>query len=254
MKIIIIEDELKAARSLEHMIGKLRPEAEILTKLQSVDGAISYFAEHKLPDLIFMDIQLSDGSCFEIFKNVKITCPVIFCTAYGEYGIEAIKANGIDYVLKPFSENELEKAFERVEALKNFFQKDTSGIDLDQLIQKIGVDEGKKSFLVFKNEKYTILPTEHIAYIYIKYHMPTMVTFEGVEYDSNQSLDQLQQQLSPKQFYRLNRQYLIQFSAVKEVEHYFSRKLLVKLRIPTPENLLIGKEKTTTFLQWLDGR
>lgn len=254
MKIIIIEDELKAARSLEYMIGKLRPEAEILTKLQSVEGAISYLTENELPNLIFMDIQLSDGTCFEIFKNVKITCPVIFCTAYGEHGIDAIKANGIDYVLKPFSENDLEKAFDRVDKLKNFFQKDTTAIDLDRLVQKIGIDGGKKSFLVFKNEKYTVLPTVDIAYVYIKYHSPTLVTFAGEEYDSNQSLDQLQQQLSSQHFYRLNRQYLIQFSAVKEVEHYFARKLLIKLRVATPEKLLIGKEKTTAFLQWLDLR
>ncbi|NLR68707.1 response regulator transcription factor [Chitinophaga varians] len=253
MNAIIIEDEIKAARSLENLIVKLRPSIQVLAKLQSVEAAIDWLSHHDMPGLIFMDIQLSDGLSFDIFKSVTITCPVIFCTAYGEYALDAIKANGVDYLLKPFSEDDLSKALEKVDNFRNFFQQHSGG-NLEDLIRKISVDEGKKSFLVFKNNKYLTVQTDQIAYIYIKYTSPSIVTFKGEEYTITQSLDQVQQQLSAKQFYRLNRQYLINFTAIREVEHYFARKLLVNLHVNTPEKLLIGKEKTAVFLRWLEER
>ncbi|MDB5155429.1 MAG: response regulator [Mucilaginibacter sp.] len=253
MKIVIIEDELKAAKSLENLIIKLRPVAQIVAKLQSIEGAVDYLAENEPPDLIFMDIQISDGLSFEIFKSVEIHCPVIFCTAYGEYAMDAIKANGIDYLLKPFSQDDLQAAFEKVESFKNFFQQNTQP-DLDGLLKRIGLDEGKKSFLVFKHNKYTTVQTEQIAFIYIRNDSASIMTFQQQEYAIDQSMDQIQNLLSAKQFFRLNRQYLVNFSAIKEVEHYFGRKLFVKLTIPIPDKLLIGKEKTSTFLNWLENR
>lgn len=253
MNIIIIEDELKAAKSLAALIAKLRPSAKILAQLQSIEGAVNYLTRNEQPDLIFMDVQLSDGLCFEIFKAVKIHCPIVFCTAYGEYAMEAIKANGIDYLLKPFSKEDLEEAFEKVENFKNFFQQNNQP-DLDGLLKRIGLEEGKKSFLVFKDNKYTTIQTDQIAFFYISYDSATIMTFQEEKHFITQSLDQVQALVSSKQFYRLNRQYLVNFSAVKEVEHYFARKLLVKLVIPSPEKLLIGKEKTTGFLSWLENR
>ncbi|WP_313155683.1 LytR/AlgR family response regulator transcription factor [Sphingobacterium multivorum] len=254
MNILIIEDEIKAARSLENLILHLQPGSRILAKIQSVEGAIDYLSNNPSPELIFMDIQLSDGISFDIFKAVKIVCPVIFCTAFGEYAMEAIKENGIDYLLKPFSEDDLKNAFEKVHNFKNIFQK-ASANDLNDIISRIGDQERKKtSFLVFKNNKYLTVKTDDIAYIYINYTSPSLVTFKGEQYDMNQSLDHLGGILSDKQFFRLNRQYLINFSAVKEVEHYFGRKLFVKLTVPTEEKLLIGKDKTAMFLNWLEDR
>ncbi|MRG48777.1 response regulator [Chitinophaga sp. SYP-B3965] len=253
MNIIIVEDEIKAAKSLAALISKIRPDAKILAQLQSIESTVSYLTQNEMPDLIFMDIQLSDGLSFEIFKSVKINCPIVFCTAYGEYAMDAIKANGIDYLLKPFSKEDLQDAFDKVDNFKNFFQQNAQP-DLDGLLKKIGLDEGKKSFLVFKNNKYTTIQTEQIAFIHIKYDAPMIMTFQQEEYPLTHSLDQVQGMLSPKQFFRLNRQYLINFTAIKEVEHYFARKLLVKLVIPSPEKLLIGKEKTSGFLSWLESR
>ena len=123
-----------------------------------------------------------------------------------------------------------------------------------KLLKKIGMDEGKKSFLVFKDNKYTTVQTDSIAFIYIRYDSATIMTFQKQQYPLTQSLDQVQALLSARQFYRLNRQYLINFSAIKEVEHYSARKLFVKLVVGTPEKLLIGKEKTTGFLGWLENR
>ena len=254
MRIVIIEDEIKAAKSLANTIAAIRPAANIVASLQSVESAVNFFTTHDQPDLVFMDIQLSDGLAFEIFEAVQLRCPVVFCTAFGEYALDAIKANGIDYILKPFSKEEVEKAFEKIDNLKNFFQQNSQA-DLNGLMAKIGaVNKGKESFLVFKDNKYSTVQTEQIAFIYIRHDTTTIMTFQGQPYPLTQSLETVQEQLSPKQFYRLNRQYLVNFKAIKEVEHYSARKLFVKLVLPTPDELLIGKEKTTAFLEWMGER
>jgi DNA-binding LytR/AlgR family response regulator len=253
VKILIVEDELKAAKSLASLISKLKPAATIVAHVQSIEGAVNHLSQNEEPDVIFMDVQLSDGLCFEIFKAVKIHCPIVFCTAYGEYSMDAIKANGIDYLLKPFSKEQLQEAFDKIENFKNFFQQNRQP-DLDGLLKKIGLDDGKKSFLVFKSNKYTTVQTDQVAFIYIKNETSTITTFQGQEYPIDQSMDQVQGLLSSKQFFRLNRQYLVNFSAIKEVEHYFARKLFVKLTVATPDKLLIGKEKTSAFLSWLENR
>lgn len=253
MKAIIIEDEIKAAKSLAGLIQKVRPAVQIVATLQSIESAVNYLSQNGQPDLLFMDIQLSDGLSFEILKAVKVHCPIVFCTAYGEYAMDAIKTNGIDYLLKPFSQEDLEAAFEKVENFKNFFQQPAQP-GLEELLKKIGLDEGKKSFLVFKENKYTTVQTEDIAFIYIRYDTTTIMTFNKHSYPVDQSMEQVQAALSSKQFYRVNRQYLVNFSAIKEVEHYSARKLCIRLMVPTPEELLIGKEKTTAFLSWMENR
>jgi DNA-binding LytR/AlgR family response regulator len=253
MNIIIIEDELKAARSLENMIAEVRPQAKVIARLQSIEDSLAYLSNNRQPDLIFMDIQLSDGLCFEIFKSVKISCPVVFCTAFDEYSLEAFKANGVDYVLKPFSKTDIADAFKKVDELRNFFQQKVTP-DVNALLSQAVPPAGKKSFLVFKNNKYTTVATDTIAFFYIRNELSTIMCFDQQEYIINQSLDQISSLLSPIDFFRLNRQYIVNFSAIKEIEHYFMRKLFVKLVIPTPEKLLINKEKSPAFLNWLDNR
>jgi DNA-binding LytR/AlgR family response regulator len=253
MNIIIIEDELRTAKSLEAIILGLRPEAKIVGQYQSVEKSVEALANHPQPDLIFMDIELADGLSFEIFKSVKITSPVVFCTAFDEYSLEAFKRNGVDYVLKPFSKDDISEAFRKVDELKNFFQKKMIP-DLGDLLSRLSPPAGKTSFLVFKNQKYTTIHTENIAFFYIRNEATSIMCFDRQEYAVSQSLDQLNGTVSAKQFFRVNRQYLVNFKAIKEVEHYFLRKLYVKLVIETPEKLLINKEKSTAFLSWMEER
>lgn len=255
MTIVIIEDEVKTAKALGQLILSIRPDAQILSYIQSIDSAVSYLSENDQPDLIFMDIQLADGLCFEIFKNVEVLSPVIFCTAFDDYAIEAFKANGIDYVLKPFSRESIAQSIKKAGELKNFFQRNKKAMpDFDYLLTRTGENTGKTSFLVFKNNKYQTVLTENIAFFYIKNETPTIMTFDKAEYQITQSLDEVHKLLSPTQFFRTNRQYLINFSAIREAEHYFSRKLILKLTIPTEEKLLVGKDKATAFLSWLENR
>jgi DNA-binding LytR/AlgR family response regulator len=255
MQILIIEDEVKTAKALEQLIVSIKPAARIVAVIQSVQTAVEYLSTHEQPGLIFMDIQLSDGLCFEIFSAVKVQAPVIFCTAYDEYAIEAFKSNGIDYILKPFSRETLLAAFEKVSRLEHFFQSPKpNSPELAALLNLAGQQNGKKSFLVFKDNKYLTIPTESIAFFYIHHETPTIVTFDQKEYGITQPLEEVHNLLPVKQFYRVNRQYLVNFSAIKEVEHFFARKLLIHLVIPCQDKLLVGKDKVTGFLNWLEER
>ncbi|RYY37829.1 MAG: response regulator transcription factor [Sphingobacteriaceae bacterium] len=253
MNIIIIEDELRTAKSLETIIKDLKPGARIIGQYQGVEDSVEALSGGIQPDLIFMDIQLADGLSFEIFKSVKITCPVVFCTAFDEYSLEAFKSNGVDYVLKPFSKDDIKEALRKVDELKNFFQQKTAP-DLESLLSKLNPPSGKTSFLVFKNQKYTTVQTDNIAFFYIRNDATSLMCFDGQEYTLSQSLDNIAASVSAKQFFRVNRQYLVNFKAIKEVEHYFLRKLYVKLVIETPEKLLINKEKSHNFLNWMEER
>ncbi|MEZ2442874.1 LytR/AlgR family response regulator transcription factor [Chitinophaga sp. RCC_12] len=253
MNIIIIEDELKTAKSLANIILGLKPGDKITGQYQSVASSVSALSEGPMPDLIFMDIQLADGLCFEIFKSVKITCPVIFCTAYDEYSLDAFKNNGIDYVLKPFSKQDIQDALRKVDELKNFFQQKAVP-DLSDLLSKLAPPSGKTSFLIFQNQKYKTINVEDIAFFYIRHDATWIMCFDKQQYVISQSLDQITQSVSSLQFFRLNRQYLINFKAIKEVEPYFLRKLYVKLVIETPEKLLVNKEKSHSFLSWMEER
>lgn len=253
MNITIIEDELKTAKSLENIIISLRSETKLLGQYQSIEDSVTALTEGPQPDLIFMDIQLADGLCFEIFKSVKITCPVVFCTAFDEYSLDAFKSNGVDYILKPFSKDDIKEALRKVDELKNFFQQKTSA-DLNALLSQLNPSSGKTSFLVFKNQKYTTVQIDNIAFFYIRNDATSIMGFDKQEFALNQSLDQVAASVSSKQFFRVNRQYLVNFKAIKEVEHYFLRKLYVKLVIETPDKLLINKEKSHSFLNWMEDR
>ncbi|UYQ91721.1 LytTR family DNA-binding domain-containing protein [Chitinophaga horti] len=253
MNIIIVEDEIKTAKSLERIILELKPDVTITDRLQSIESTVKRLSTGPSPDLIFMDIQLADGLCFEIFKSVKVTSPVVFCTAFDEYSLEAFKNNGVDYVLKPFTKEDIADALQKVDELKNFFQKPAMP-DLTELLSKLVQPAGKTSFLVFQQQKYRTVNVQDIALFYIRHDATWILCFDKQQYPISQSLDQITQSVSGRDFFRLNRQSLVAFKAIKEVEPYFLRKLYVKLVIETPEKLLVNKEKSQQFLSWMEDR
>ena len=157
------------------------------------------------------------------------------------------------FAFNPLGDREIVTAFKKTDDIKNFFQQYYLP-NLDDLLTKLSSPAGKKSFLVFKNNKYINVLTENIAFFYVKYESSTIMSFDKQEYFVNHSLEQLQSLLTDKQFFRISRQYLINFNAVKEVEHYFARKLLVHLTVPAKDKLLVSKEKVSHFLHWLDNR
>lgn len=172
---------------------------------------------------------------------------------FDKYPPDAFRANGIDYVTKPSSRESIVAAFEKRDDFKNFLQQSRLP-NMDDVLMRIAELAGKKSFLVFKHNKYFTVPTENIALFYVKYESSMIMCLDRHEYSVNHSLEHIQNLLPGNQFFRLNRQYLINFNAVKEVEHYFARKLLVTLVVPAAEKLFVSKEKVSSFLHWLDDR
>jgi two-component system response regulator LytT len=172
--------------------------------------------------------------------------------AFEQRPLEVLGINEIDYMLTPFSREDMVTLFEKIVKFKLFFQENGLA-NLDKLSVRPPAI-GKNSFLVFKHNKYITVPTGSIAFFYVKYECTLITCFDGQEYSVNYSLEQIQNLLPDKQFFRLNRQYLINFCAVKEVEHYFARKLFVRLAVPVPDKLLVSKEKSCCFLQWLEDR
>lgn len=255
MKILIIEDEPRAASSLEKMIQKIKPEAAIMGKCQSIEKAVKALSGQAQPDLIFMDIQLADGLSFDIFKQVEVTAPVVFCTAFDEYSIQAFKQNGIDYILKPFSIEDIENALGKAEQLARFYQsKSQSQPDFSELISRLTAPGGKTSFLVFHQQKYITVPTDNIAFFYVQHNATCIMCFDQKEYVINLSLDQVAVDVAERQFFRVNRQYLVNFKAIKQVEPFFMRKLYVKLLFDTREKILVNKEKAPKLLAWMENR
>ena len=254
MKVLIIEDEQRTALDLQVILAELDPGIQVLAILDSVEGAIQYLNTQPAPDLIFMDIQLADGQSFEIFQEVDVTSPVIFCTAFDEYALQAFQVNGVDYILKPFDRESLNRALNKVKNLQNFFQQSPANLDkLAELLQQVK-PRYKSSFLVGHRDKLLPIATQDIAYFYIEHEITFLHTYDGKRYVVNHTLDELEKSLDPRQFYRANRQFLVNFRAVSEVEHYFARKLLLKLNANTKEPVVVSKAKATEFLTWMEQR
>lgn len=250
MKIVIIEDEKLTATHLSETIMTVVPDARIMAILFSVRSAVSWFQENEQPDLIFSDVQLGDGLCFEIFKTIPVHAPVIFCTAYDEYALKAFDASGIDYILKPFDKTSIEEAFQKYYKLKDTFQGNI--VNLDQIIQLI---ENKKkqtttSVLVYKQDKIIPVRLDDIAMFYIDNEITRLITFDQKKYMINRTLEKVEE-ISPDDFFRINRQFLVHYKAIKEASQYFGRKLSLTLTIPFQETVTVSKNKVSDFLNWL---
>ncbi len=250
MRIVIIEDEKLTADDLSETILKVVPDAQIIAFLYSVGSAISWFQTNEQPDLIFSDIQLGDGLCFEIFKTISIDTPVIFCTAYDEYALKAFDANGIDYILKPFDEKTIEAALNKYHKLKNKFTGYNS--NLDQIIQlfEYRKKQSKGSVLVYKKDKILPVRFEDIALFYIENEITHLITFDNKSYTINRTIEKTGE-ISPDYFYRVNRQFLINRKAIKEASQYFARRLSLTLTIPYKDTVTVSKNKVSGFLAWL---
>lgn len=251
MKTIIIEDEEAAASSLGSLVLELYPDTEILCVLQSVEESVEWLGANRMPELIFMDIHLSDDSSFSIFKEVDITCPVIFTTAYDEYALKAFEVNSIDYLLKPIEKGRLHRAIEKYKTLA------VAPNDNSALINKLLDDfrqvrsSYKSYFLVAKQDKLTPLAVKDIAYIYTEDKVVTAVTTDRQNYNLDHTMEEIAAMLDPKDFYRANRQYIIARSTIKSASIWFGGKLSLNLTIPVQERVQISKARVKDFKNWL---
>jgi DNA-binding LytR/AlgR family response regulator len=256
MKILIIEDEAQAAWNLKETILGIQPDASILGVVDSLVGIKEWFAHKPAPELIFSDIHLGDGIVFDVYKNMTVPCPIIFCTAYDEYLLQAFKTNGIDYLLKPIDERELKRSFEKLAAIKNSFAPENSNGQLDSAILEIlGKKQTyKKNFLIPHRDKLIPTDTERIFYFKVIESKSEIGLSDGQTYSHSFTLDYLGTVLDPQQFYRVSRQYLLAFHAIHEIEHYDDRKLLIRLKEPCKEKIVVSKAKASDFLHWMQKR
>ncbi|MEO9477302.1 MAG: LytTR family DNA-binding domain-containing protein [Cyclobacteriaceae bacterium] len=250
MKVLIIEDEAPAFRRLQKLLEEIQPDIEIVEVLDSVEESVKWFGNHNAPDLIFSDIQLSDGISFEIFDQVKMTRPVIFTTAFDEYMLKAFRVNSIDYLLKPIKQEDLKKSITKFHEMKSAFG---GGADLTELLKQIhmGGRDYKARFLVRLKDKLVSVETEDIAYFQTRHGVVHLVTIQGRKYLMDQTLDEVCKQLDPKLFFRANRQFITQFKAIKEVNRYHKGKILVELSPATDEGVIVSAEKAGEFRKWL---
>ena len=235
MKIFIIEDEKAALRNLKAILAEVCPEAEIAGEADSISESIEWLESHDMPELVFMDIHLADGSAFEIFDHIKITCPIIFTTAYDEYALKAFKVNSIDYLLKPINAEDLRKAFAKLDLLvshKNDNERQSNIIN--EIVKKLNKEESYKShFLIpIKGDKFVPLTVGSILFFYISDGIVKAVDEEGKQHPFTMSLDELADMLNPKLFFRANRQFLISRKAIKDVSLWFNGRLVINLNIP----------------------
>jgi two-component system response regulator LytT len=253
MNVLIIEDEIKTARELRSLVTALRNDIIVLDILPTVKGSIQWFASHPAPDLVFTDIQLADGLAFDIFKNTPINTPVIFCTAFDEYAIRAFETNGIDYLLKPIDENRLQQALDKYDNLKNAFSTEKTSYEkkLENLLSQFSGNY-KTTLLIHFQEKIIPVKTADIAFIHYTNGVAGIYTHTNQKYVMPSTLDELEAMLQPDLFFRANRQFIINRQAIVNIEHYFSRRLVIRLTNPTPENIIISKVRSAELLQWLE--
>lgn len=252
MRLIIIEDEAKTARELKSMLLELDGSLKVEVILPSVAAAVKWLKENPAPDLIFSDIQLGDGLSFEIFREVQTESPVIFCTAFNEYAIKAFEANGIDYLLKPVGEEALQKSLEKYSRFKAHM----SGTDpypgrLKKVL--IQVDTAfKQNILVHYRGKIIPVRVADIRFVYAAEGSVHLYTGNGKHYHVQYTIEQLENMLTPLQFFRANRQYLINKDIIQNIEQDFNRKLSVTTNCEMPEPLIVSKIKAQPFLKWIE--
>lgn len=248
MNYLIVEDERFASEELKRMMMKLRPDYLLEKQTKTVVDTIGFLKESAV-DLILMDIRLADGNCFEIFNHVEVTTPVIFTTAYDEHAIKAFKLNSIDYLLKPFDETELETALTKFEHIFHTSSYKSSSKNFERFLSF----KTKNRFLISKGENYHYIETKDIAHFYSEDRVVFLHTFSDRRYIINYTLDQLEQQLDSRLFFRVSRNCIGNVKAIENVAKYFNSRLKLSFLPECPHEVLVSRVRVPDFLKWMDG-
>lgn len=251
MNIIIIEDEKPSARRLQRMLSALNMETDVM--LHSVEESIDWFKNNKHPELIFLDIQLSDGLSFEIFEAIDIKSSVIFTTAYDEYALQAFKLNSIDYLLKPIDEDDLKKAVEKFNERIPKQQSVTLDFnDIKKLLVNPIEREYKKRFSVKVGQHLKLINSDDIECFYSENKGTYVFTNEGRNYLLDSTLEQIEAELEPKTFFRVSRKFFVNINAIKDMISYTNSRLQVKLNTFNEQDIIVARERVKDFKDWLE--
>jgi DNA-binding LytR/AlgR family response regulator len=256
-RIVIVEDEPATSRNLAHVLQQVDDRINVVATLVSVKESVPWFkANRDHFDLVFMDIRLADGMSFDIFNQAEILKPVVFVTAYNDYALKAFKTNAIDYILKPFDEQEIANALQKYRLLTGRQERaaEPSYVGVEQLLQQLShiTKPYKKSFLVHFREKLIPVETAKMAWFYTSRETVYAHMADGKQYVMDFTLEQLEQQLDPQQFFRANRQFIINRNYITEVDFYFNGRLLIKINPVPPEHILVSKARVPEFKSWMN--
>lgn len=254
INVAIIEDEPAIARNLEFTLKELEPNITVLNKMDSVQSSVTWLKKNMDKcDLLFMDIRLTDGLSFEIFQTIQPTVPVIFITAYDHYALEAFKVNGLDYILKPFQNEEVANAIQKFKNTQGKEPEENNRIQ--ELLDYLQANENKsyrEAYLVHFQNKLIPLPVEKINWFYTEQEVVYAHTSDGKKYVIDSTLDKVLTEISPKLFYRANRQFIVQRWAVRDIDFYFNGRLIVNVEPKPEEKIIVSKAKAPEFKKWLD--
>lgn len=251
---VIIEDERPAARLLKSMVETIRPLWKVTIVQGSIKDATQWFSQNENPDLIFLDIHLSDGNAFDFLSIARPSSMIIFTTAYDEYAIQAFSVNSIDYILKPVHQ---ERLVESIEKYENTYRSNLEFQQeyLNNILENISSPASKRfrtRFLIYGVDKYTTLQVASVAYFYSENRVTSAVTQSGAEVVIDFTLDKLGEQLDPNKFFRVNRQFILSIDSIKKIEPYFNSKLLVTVVPESRIQITISREKLSSFKSWLN--
>ena len=232
------------------MILDIYPDEQIINELDSVESAVRWFNNNPSPDLVFMDIQLADGLCFDIFKQVEVTAPVIFVTAYDEYAIRAFEVNAIAYLLKPVKATDLENA------MKKLIKSKVKALpDYQKLIESIHLPgEYQKRLLIKIGQSIRAIEIADIAYFFTQDKIVTLVNFENRKYPTDYTLDELEELLNPEEFFRINRQFIISSKSIREMYVISKSRVKVIMNPPCEMDIAVSAERSAAFKKWLTGK
>ncbi len=252
LKVAIIEDEPAIAQNLEQLLCELDPSLKVLTILKGVQESVTWLKVHITDcDLLFMDIQLNDGLSLDIFKEIAPGPPVIFVTAYDTFALDAFRVNGIDYILKPFQDQQLANTLQKYKNLSR-----NTGIDMDAISKFLSVltsaNTYKKSYLVQYQEKLIPVKVSAINWFYTEREVVYAFTQEGRRYIVEATLEKIQEEVDPNLFYRANRQFIVQRDAIQNIDFYFNGRLIVHVLPKSHEKIIVSKAKSPMFKKWLD--
>lgn len=253
LNVAIIEDEIPAARLLFSMISRLRPDWDLTVLPGSVEESVQWFGANRHPDLLFLDIQLSDGNSFDFLSSAKPSSIIIFTTAYDQYAIRAFSVNSIDYILKPVDEKRLQEAIAKYESIiseKTPRPENYLDVILDSLQRR--EKPFRTRFLIAGVDKFLTLQVSDIAYFYSENKITFAATYSGHEHIVDMPLNKLAEQLNPDQFFRANRQVILSINAIVHIEPYFNGKIVVSVKPPYKTQITISEEKIASFKLWLN--
>ncbi len=255
MRILIVEDEELAVKKIRKTLSDVDANADVVGVTDSIFATVDWLQNNPSPDLILMDIELSDGQSFEIFSRVPVKSAVVFTTSYDEYALKAFKVNSIDYLLKPIQKEDLEAALNKYRQMKKMYAANGHDLNMDALVkelqQKLQPKEFRKRFLVKHGQKLVSIEIEEIAYFFSDGRLNFFKTYDNRKFVVDYTMDELEDMLDPERYFRISRSFYVSVNSIDQIHDYFGNRLLLHLKPAVDKESIVSREKVTDFKKWM---